>query len=273
MKIVVFDLDETLGSFVEFGIFWDCLLRYLSKTSKKYLTQTEFDMILDLYPEFLRPNIIEILNYLKNKKQCSTCKKLMIYTNNQGSRSWVSQLKKYFETKINYALFDQIIAAFKINGKRIEICRTSNDKSYHDFIRCTKIPLHAEVCFIDDNYFPGMYNENVYYINLKPYSHDIPFDSMIDRFTKSDIGKNMILLDNNNNEKPFFLDFMKEEFKHYNYECIDKTKEEQNIDEIISKQIIVHLDDFFGRSLKTKTKKTKTKRSNMYKRNRTHRNF
>ena len=29
MKIVVFDLDETLGYFTELGIFWDCLKKYL----------------------------------------------------------------------------------------------------------------------------------------------------------------------------------------------------------------------------------------------------
>ena len=49
MKIVVFDLDETLGYFVEFGIFWDCLNRYLSKFNS-VLTQEDFNEILDLYP-------------------------------------------------------------------------------------------------------------------------------------------------------------------------------------------------------------------------------
>ena len=29
-KIITFDLDETLGYFVEFGIFWDSLSLYLS---------------------------------------------------------------------------------------------------------------------------------------------------------------------------------------------------------------------------------------------------
>ena len=162
MKIVVFDLDETLGYFVEFGIFWDCLNRYLSK-SNSVLTQEDFNEILDLYPEFLRPDIMKILFYLKNKKETYCCDKLMIYTNNQGQPSWVNYLKKYFETKIEFPLFDQIIAAFKINGKRIEICRTSHDKSYHDFIKCTRLPLNAEICFIDDNYFPDMHNKNVYY--------------------------------------------------------------------------------------------------------------
>ena len=30
MKIVVFDLDETLGYFTELGIFYDCLKKYLN---------------------------------------------------------------------------------------------------------------------------------------------------------------------------------------------------------------------------------------------------
>ena len=29
MKIVVFDLDETLGYFTQYGIFWDSLANYL----------------------------------------------------------------------------------------------------------------------------------------------------------------------------------------------------------------------------------------------------
>ena len=68
MKLVVFDLDETLGYFVEFGIFWDTLCLYLSKNNKEEPTQEDFNHILNLYPEFLRPNIINILNYLKEKK-------------------------------------------------------------------------------------------------------------------------------------------------------------------------------------------------------------
>jgi hypothetical protein len=64
MKIVVFDLDETLGYFVEFGILWDSLSLYF----KKELGQEIFNDLMDLYPEFLRPKILNILNYLKNKK-------------------------------------------------------------------------------------------------------------------------------------------------------------------------------------------------------------
>jgi hypothetical protein len=68
-KIVVFDLDETLGYYVEFGMFWDALTNFI-KTHNILIPidQLLFNKVLDLYPEFLRPNIINILNYLKQKK-------------------------------------------------------------------------------------------------------------------------------------------------------------------------------------------------------------
>ena len=58
-KIVVFDLDETLGYFTEFGIFCDCLNKYFN--NKSY-SNANFKALLDLYPNFLRPKIINILH-------------------------------------------------------------------------------------------------------------------------------------------------------------------------------------------------------------------
>ena len=113
MKIVVFDLDETLGYFTEFGIFWDSLAYYLKCKDKYTLTQDDFNDILDLYPEFLRPNIVNILTYLKEQKKTNCCHKMMIYTNNNGPPEWAHHIISYFEKKINYKLIDQIIAAFK----------------------------------------------------------------------------------------------------------------------------------------------------------------
>ena len=99
-KIVVFDLDETLGYFVEFGMFWDSLQKYYKSQNinKKDIEfdQKLFNKILDLYPEFTRPNIINILNYLKKKKQDQHCHKLMIYTNNQGPPEWAQNIRLYF---------------------------------------------------------------------------------------------------------------------------------------------------------------------------------
>ena len=163
-KIVVFDLDETLGYFTEFGIFCDCLNEYFKNED---YSDTHFNELLDLYPEFIRPNIISILNYLKHKKMSKECSGVMIYTNNQGPKQWVMNIKEYFEHKIKYNLFNHIIAAFKVNGKHVELCRSSHDKSYGDFIKCSKIPHDVQICYLDDMYYPEMNAENVYYINLE----------------------------------------------------------------------------------------------------------
>lgn len=275
MKIVVFDLDETLGYFVEFGIFWDSLNLYYLKNNKEELTNDDFNHILDLYPEFLRPNIINILNYLKHKKITNICDKIMIYTNNQGPRKWASHILSYFETKIKYQLFDQTIAAFKINGKRIELCRTSQDKSYKDLIRCTKLPLNAEICFLDDIYFPEMANKNIYYINIKPYIYELSFEEMYKRFLNSEIGKKIIekieIEDNTyENKENKFIEFMSKNIKMYNFQVVEKNGKEYEIDKILGKKIMLHLEEFFN---KTNKNTNKTRKNFPRKRNKSYRKY
>ena len=249
-KIVVFDLDETLGYFVEFGMFWDALKNFIKQQKLSIvIDQTLFNKVLDLYPEFLRPNIINILNYLKQKKKTKTCNKLMIYTNNQGPEEWAKQIQSYFETKIKYNLFDQIIKAFKIKGKQVELCRTSHTKKHTDLIRCTKIPETTEICFLDDAYHDGMVNDKVYYVNLKPYIHDLPFELMIERFIKSQI----INIQAEDKFKTDMLQFMNQ----YRHKYVEKTKDAQNVDKILSKKILQHLQIFFNKKSQNKTIKTK----------------
>ena len=67
--------------------------------------------------------------YLKKKKNDKHCHKLMIYTNNQGPEGWIDHIKSYFEAKISYKLFDQVVAAFKINGKKIELNQIKEDSN------------------------------------------------------------------------------------------------------------------------------------------------
>jgi FMN phosphatase YigB (HAD superfamily) len=262
MKIVVFDLDETLGYFTEYGIFWDSLGNYLKNKNENTLSQSDFDDILDLFPEFLRPNIINILNYLKKKKQSKICHKIMLYTNNVGPREWSEKILSYLEIKIGYKLFDQIISAFKVNGKIVEVCRTTNEKTYDDFIKCTKLPLNAEICFIDDMVHPEMANDNTYYINVKPYYYDYSFDEIIKRLKNSEVGKKII---NGDDE---FETIMMECLKKYNYKCVTKDTKEYNLDKIIGKYIITHLQRFFHKSNKIGTmKKRKTAQKNKTSRN------
>ena len=262
MKIVVFDLDETLGYFTQFGIFWDSLNYYVKFKNKRTLTQTDFDLILDLFPEVLRPNIINILNYLKNRKKTNCCHKMMIYTNNNGPREWAKYIISYFERKINYKIVDQIIAAFKINGKHVEICRTSHNKTHKDFIKCTKIPLDAEICFMDDSFYPEMEHDNIYYINIKPYYYDLKFEYMMEIFKKSVIGKKIIDHDDFEFDK-----IMLAHINAFHYIVTEKDDKEYEVDKVIGKHIITHLNTFFNRSTKNKTIKNRGNKKNKTKKN------
>jgi hypothetical protein len=251
MKIVVFDLDETLGYFTQYGIFWDSLANYLKIKNKNKLIQSDFDDILELFPEFLRPNIINILTYLKSKKKSNCCHKMMIYTNNTGPCEWARHIISYFEKKINFKLVDQIIAAFKINGKRVEICRTTQNKTHKDLIKCTKIPADAEICFMDDYFYPEMANDNIYYINIKPYYHDLKFEEILGRFKKSDIGKKLI--DNDND----FDNLITENINLFKYMVVEKGEKEYEVDKVLGKHIVSHLHVFFNRSTKNRTIKNR----------------
>lgn len=257
MKIVVFDLDETLGYFTQYGIFWESLVNYVKVKHKPPLTQRAFDLTLDLFPEFLRPNILHILQYLKTKKKSNCCHKMMIYTNNIGPREWSRNIITYFENKIQYKLIDQIIAAFKVNGKRVEICRTSHNKSHHDLIKCSKIPIDTEICFMDDNFYPDMANDNIYYINIKPYYHNLPFDQMIQIFIESEIGQEIIQDDSRE-----FIEMMKQHIKLFNYVVVEKDSKEYNVDIVLGKHIIYHLQTFFNRSNKARTIKRRHSNKN-----------
>jgi hypothetical protein len=256
MKIVVFDLDETLGYFTQYGIFWDSLTNYLKIKNKSQLTQSDFHDILDLFPEVLRPNIINILTYLKGKKKTNCCHKMMIYTNNTGPREWARHIISYFEGKINHKLVDQIIAAFKINGKRVEICRTTQNKTHKDLIKCTKIPADAEICFMDDSFYPEMENDNIYYINVKPYYYDLKFEDMLSRIKQSNVGEKIIGNDDN------FDVLMMEHINLFKYDVVEKDDKEYEVDKVLGKHIISHLQAFFNRSSKNRTIKNRGNKKN-----------
>jgi FMN phosphatase YigB (HAD superfamily) len=248
-KIVVFDLDETLGYFSEFGMVCEAVSYYISKNNLENVSDNQelFNNLLDLFPEFLRPNIFSMLEYLKKKKKKSKCNKLILYTNNQGPTEWAKSIIKYFEIKINYKLFDQIIAAYKINGQQVEMCRTTYSKTHDDLLKCTKLESNTEICFLDDIYHPGMDNDNIYYINVKAYKHDLSFSEIIKRLIKSNII-------NISDEKQFKEEISKKLIR-YHYTPRPKLDDEQEVDYIISKRIFHYLRDFFGDLKKNKTKK------------------
>ena len=238
-RIVVLDVDETLGYFVELGIFCDALTQN-AWNNDAMAQYTHFNNLMDAFPEFLRPNILDILRYLKVKKGKNECCGVMVYTNNSGPRAWVEHIIKYMETKLGAPLFDQIVAAFKINGKIIEMGRTTHDKTYDDFMRCTKLPSNVEVCFLDDQMHAHMEHGQVYYINLKPYVHQLSVQTLVDRFAQNSALRSTT---------PVGMDELRHRIEtfmqRFSANHVPKDPMEQEIDRIISKKIMEHLNEFF----------------------------
>jgi hypothetical protein len=178
LKIVVFDLDETLGSFHEAGILWKIIESEL---------QSDFNILMDIYPEFLRYGIIKILDFILNKKRSGKCDKLYLYTNNINSPEFPKLISGYLKYKLNIEddIFDKIIGAFKVNNKIIEKGRTSHKKSYSDLINCAILHENVKICFLDDKYYPKMENEKIYYIQPFPYYHTLSNNEIMQRFANS----------------------------------------------------------------------------------------
>ena len=180
MKIVVFDLDETLGHFTDIYMFYEYFLMIQNGLSTK-----TFKELFDLFPDLIRPNLINVLNYIKRQCKQRTCDGVVVYTNNHAGSKWVNHILDYLNNKINYKLFNKTILSFKQHGLLNEVCRSSRLKCMTDFRRCTGLPLDTNICYIDDVYYPQMDNVGVYYICIKPFIHKIDMETMISRVSSS----------------------------------------------------------------------------------------
>ena len=228
---------------------------------KKNLTQNEFNKICDLYKEFFRPGIFSIITFLLKKKRSSSKTKLLIYTNNQAPKDWTYKIKNYIEDRFNSNIFDQVICAFKVNGKRVEMCRTTHSKTYNDLVKCTEAPKNSTFIFMDDQYHDKMRNELVEYLNIKPYTYHISFVDMINRLVKSDIGSDLIKDD----KEVFKLNLLKE-MKKYRFRVIKKNETELMVDKAVTKKMMLHLQKFLKGN--NKTRKNKHRKHRVSKKNR-----
>ena len=254
LKVIAFDLDETLGYFTELSIFWEALEFFYGTN----LLSDKFFQVLDIFPEFFRPD--------NDKKKKKACYKIFIYTNNQGPKSWVNMISEYCSKKLNSNVFDYVIAAYKVRGKQIEVNRTSHEKSVKDLIKCTGIPESSEICFIDDLYHPLMDKENVYYINIKPYRYSLPFEEMAERYY--DLVISNYSYDGPAIGKQNFIKKIVDYMKQYNYMIVNKSLDEENVDKAVSKKLLSNLDEFLKRhrpmnTRKIRTRRTKTMRHNV----------
>jgi len=193
------------------------------------------------------------------------CYKLFIYTNNKCStpeisnQKWISNIIDYLTKKVvsnKVDLFDKIIHSFKINDKIIEIRRSTNQKTYNDFIKCSILPKNTEICFIDNSFFPNMQNERVYYIQPRSYYHYLKTDEIIDRFISSNVFKNIKMNESVSIESILYDWFIQN--GRINDEII--LENQLSIDIMISKKMMYYIREFFYLSeRKLKTRKIQTK--------------
>ena len=258
-RVVIFDLDETLGNFTELGAFCDVI----EKHNNAYLTSAEFNTIMDLFPVFLRTDIIKILSYLKTQKQHGALDKVYIYTNNNGPKEWAERIKTYLEREINYRLFDRIIGAYKVNGRLMEAGRTSHDKTLDDFFNITRLPRHTKVCFLDDIYHEDMDAANVLYLHVKPYHASIPFHTMAERYYDHNrtVSKKFVKL---SEDKTAFIRYVVANMSKYNIRNSHKVQNDQKDQKDQkdqteeSKKILEHLKEFLKTKPKSRTRKSKS---------------
>jgi len=255
---VVFDLDETLGSFSQLYKFWCLTKLYLNKDE---LDNKYFYNLIDLFPLFLRPNILTLLKKIKKKKLAKICNYVMIYTNNNGPNYWSNLIKSYFHYKLHYPLFDQIIKAFKINGKQIEIGRTMHQKSLTDLINCTKLPINTQICFIDDQEHPEMNQNNVLYINIEPYHYNVAYNEIAKHFYNKH--KNIF-----NTSIEHFTNYIISNTNTHQLHNLNKPSVQKNMDLLLTYHIIKQVNKFFNSKPQTYTKKYKQHQ----KKNRTQKN-
>lgn len=248
-RVIVFDLDETLGCFTEFDILWNTI-QYIYGSSNPI----SHSQLLDIYPEFLRPNIIDILKYVYKKKKNGECQKLYIYTNNQSQSYSVNMIADYLSNKVarnTDVLFDQIIYAFKINNQVVQIGRSTHKKTHNDLINCTLLPKKTAICFLDDLEFDEMKKERIYYIQPKAYFHKMSLSAILKRLFSSKF--QIVIKDNEYLIRDHFLTrCMKSNTLKKSSIC--NSREE----EMVSKKIMYHIRDFFFLTQKrNKTQKNK----------------
>lgn len=178
-KVIVFDLDKTIGYFTQFSTLIYCI----EKIKKRFLSKKEQHKLLDLFPEYFRTGIFPIFNYLKQEKQNHAKNKIkvLIYTNNNGHKSWTHMIKQYIERQINYKLFDRVICAWKVDNVLNEKKRTTYEKTYSDLKRCANLSKKDRIIFLDDLFHPQMKHPKIKYLFLDEYIYKFNINTIINR--------------------------------------------------------------------------------------------
>jgi len=258
-KIITFDLDETIGSFAHLHILWKGIMRFSNKRGEE--KDQIFFKLFDLYPEFLRYDILHILTYLC-KKQKENGIQLYLYTNNKCRRDWIELIVKYLQYKIKVvSIFNRTICAFKIGSRIIEPNRTTHNKTLVDLINCTKIGKNTQICFLDDSHHNEMIHDNIYYIQPRAYYHCLKLSHILSRYFGSTL---FTQFENTSMTNDSYRAFLIDWFNFNNADKYILSQDAYNIEREIevSRKILFYIRDFLYFTSKTKTTKRRNVISN-----------
>jgi hypothetical protein len=162
-KIIVFDLDETIGAFPALSGVLYSMKPYLNDYSLlRHMLHTN--------PSYFRPHMKDILRQLHAAKNIHSLT-TVLYTSNPNSE-WIRMILHYINEELNVQkpLFDHILDASQ---------RTTYDKTVDDLLHRTNCLGRNDdfrIFFVDDQYHPGMIGEQVVYFHITPYNEPNPKD-------------------------------------------------------------------------------------------------
>jgi hypothetical protein len=164
-KNIIFDLDHTIGYFEQMIHIMNCC----------EITCLE---LLRLFPDFLRPLLLDFFVSLISYKKSGKIKSILIYSNNNNDYI-VRTIIQFIHETIQYTLFDEIITLE-------HPLRIKKQKDYHELLLLSNGLLHEDslLCFVDDKIHPLMNTKNTCYIKCEGYVNYIKHELVTDKIKK-----------------------------------------------------------------------------------------
>ena len=164
VKLIVFDMDETIGAFT-------ALSRDLTAVQPYLQNYALMKHMIDTNPTYIRPHMLDILKQVYTAKMFHALT-VVLYTSNPNTE-WVMMILHYINSVLHATnpLFDYVLDASQ---------RTTPDKCIEDLLERTNIrrkqTQELRVFFVDDQYHAGMITKEVVYFHITPYREPNPND-------------------------------------------------------------------------------------------------
>jgi hypothetical protein len=173
-KHVVFDFDETIGYFDQF-------LQVVNALQPQFGTQLDaYIFLLDLFPEWFRPNIFNIIKLILEKKRAGVVNHIVLYSNNTNI-AVVEFILSFMAKRLGVdQIFDSVVTSS--HPGRLHPTR----KCLEDLVHCCDVPaFEPAVCFIDDRQHPSICKQpTVYYIYCKCFKYYVSRRDLVKRLRK-----------------------------------------------------------------------------------------